>query len=101
MVWRSHIGCSYTCPPRIPPDFGKVFQDFGESQCDVAAYIFKESKSWSKMLNCLVDIGPEMPFIISAFTVPGLRKGLARLRIASGKNVYLAIGGITSLFVGM
>nr|DAM79406.1 MAG TPA: hypothetical protein [Caudoviricetes sp.] len=85
VVRDSHIGCSYTCPPCIPPDAGKVFQNLGESQCEVAAYVLEECDSWSKMLNCLVDIGPEMPFIVGSFTVPSLRKGLAR--IASSENV--------------
>ena len=77
MVRRSNVGCSYTCPLRIPPDFGKVFQDFGESQCDMSEYVLEECDSRSKMLNCIEHIGPEMPFIISSFTVSGLRKGLA------------------------
>lgn len=101
VVRGTNIGCSYTCPLRIPPDTGKVFQDLGESQCDVATDVLEDGDSWSKMLNCIEHMGPEMPFIISAFAVPGLRKGLTRLRIASGKNVYLAIGGITSLLIGM
>ena len=72
MVGRSHIGCSDTFPLRIPPDAGKVFQHFGESQCEVAAYVFEECGAWSKMLNCVEHMGPEVPFIIGSFAVASL-----------------------------
>nr|DAL10913.1 MAG TPA_asm: hypothetical protein [Caudoviricetes sp.] len=96
-----HVGCSDTCPLRIPPDFGKVFQNLGESQCEVAAYVFEECESWSKMLNCVEHIGPKVPFVVCAFAVSGLRKGLARLRIASCKNVdWLAISNLLPVHAG-
>ena len=101
VVRGSHIGCSYTCPLRIPPDAGKVFQDFGESQCEVPTYVLEECEFWSKILNCIEYVGPEVSFIVCSFAVPGLRKGLARLRIASGKNVYwLAISNLLPVHAG-
>ena len=101
VVWCANIGCSYTCPPCIPPDAGKVFQDFGESTCDMSTYIFEDCESWSKMLNCIEDMGPEMPFVVGAFAVSCLREWLARLRIASGKNVYwLAISNLLPVHAG-
>ena len=69
VVWSSHVGRSYTCPLRIPPDAGKVFQHFGESQCEVSANVLKECGAWSKMLNCIEDMGPEVSFIIRSFAV--------------------------------
>lgn len=101
VVRGTNVGRSYTCPPRIPPDFGKVFQDLGESQCEVAAHVFEESDSWSKMLNCIEDMRPEVSFIVCSFAVSGLRKWLARLRIASCKNVYwLAISNLLPVHTG-
>ena len=85
VVRGTNVGCSYTCPLRIPPDAGKVFQDFGESQREVASDVLEECSAWSKILNCVKDIGPEVPFIISAFTVPSLRKWLAR--VTGGEDV--------------
>ena len=46
-------------------------------------------------------MGPEVSFIVCSFAVSCLRKGLARLRIASGKNVdWLAISNLLPVHAG-
>jgi len=46
-VGRTNVGRSYNAPLRIEPHFGKVTEDFIESERKVPCDVLKHDESWS------------------------------------------------------
>jgi hypothetical protein len=50
-VGRSNVGRWNNCPFRIEPDFGKVSEDIGKSQSEVASDVLQDCVSRSQRAN--------------------------------------------------
>jgi len=77
LVWGSGLACGVNSPLRIEPQFGKVFEDFGESFADMAGDIFENNEPWTNFVDDSLNIGPEMSRVIGSSALPGDGEWLA------------------------
>jgi hypothetical protein len=76
-VRGSGLACGVNSPLRIEPQFGKVFEDFGESFADMAGDIFENNDPWTNFVDDSLNIGPEMSRVIGSSALPGDGEWLA------------------------
>jgi hypothetical protein len=76
-VGSANIGRSISSPFRIPPDFGKVSEDIGKAQSEVAADVLQDRVSGSNCANGVKDVWPEVSDIILSLSITCMAEWLA------------------------
>jgi len=84
-VWGANIGRSKSSPFRIEPDLGKVSEDIGKAQSEVAADVFQDRVAWSNCANGCEDVRPEVSFIVLSLSVACVAEWLAG--VAAGDDI--------------
>jgi hypothetical protein len=73
----SNIGRSKSSPFTRPPDFGKVSEDIGKAQSEVAADVLQDRVSGSNCANGVKDVWPEVSDIILSLSITCMAEWLA------------------------
>jgi hypothetical protein len=76
-VGSANIGRSVSSPFTRPPDFGKVSEDIGKAQSEVAADVLQDRVSGSYCANGVKDVWPEVSDIILSLSITCMTKWLA------------------------
>jgi len=77
MVGSAGVGSSYNTPSCRPPQVGKVSEDIGKAQSEVASDVFQHRCSGSYCAKGVPDVRPKVSFILCAFPHAGDAEGLA------------------------
>lgn len=73
------VGSPYNTPRRVIPQVGKRPENFGESERNMPPDVLQHDESRSKNANSGNDSGEQVPGVISALSLSGVRERLARV----------------------